>query len=88
MKPVMLYESPLLLVIFSTLLFVLITVRSECESQMICTIFTHTIPFPHLSQTGSFCRFPVGGAGLVVGAFTVLVTMGRVPAHMGEKPLS
>lgn len=37
---------------------------------------------------GSFCRFPVGGAGLVVGAFTVLVTMGRVPARTEEKPLN
>lgn len=54
---------------------------------MIRSIFTHTIPFPHLSQTGSFCRFPVGGAGLVVGAFTVRVTMGRVPAHRRKKPL-
>lgn len=44
-------------------------------------MFTHTIPFPHLSQMGSFCRFPVGGACLIVGAFTVLVPIGRVPVH-------
>lgn len=42
---------------------------------------THTIPLPHLSHTGSFCRFPVGAAGLVVGALTVLVNSGRVPRH-------
>lgn len=54
---------------------------------MSCSIFTHTIPFPHLSQTGSFCRFPVGVVGLVVGAFTVRVTMGRVPDHMRHKLL-
>lgn len=53
--------------------------------QWICHSFTHTIPLPHLSQTGSFCRFPVGGACLTVGAFTVLVTMGRVPVNAAER---
>lgn len=51
-----------------------------------CSICTYTIPFPHLSQTGSFCRFPVGGVCLTVGAFTVLVTIGWVPVHMEERP--
>lgn len=55
---------------------------------MICSLCTHTMPFPHLSQTGSFCRFPEGAAGLVMGAFTVRVTMGRVPGCMTQNPLN
>lgn len=30
----------------------------------------------------------MGVVGLVVGAFTVLVTMGRVPDHIRKKPLN
>lgn len=51
-------------------------------------MFTYTIPLPHLSQTGNFCRFPVGGVGLIVGAFTVLVTIGREPVHTEERPFN
>ena len=41
---------------------------------------THTMPFPHLSHRGSFCTLEAAAGLFVTGAFTLLVTIGRVPA--------
>lgn len=42
---------------------------------------THTMPFPHLSQRGSFCSDPAGVGSFVTGALTLLVISGFAPIN-------
>lgn len=46
---------------------------------------TYTMPLPHLSHIGNLCKLPEGADGLLMGAWTFLITNGRVPVEKRKK---
>lgn len=45
---------------------------------------SYTIPFPHLSHKGTFGTLPAPADGLVTGALTLLVPVGRPSVGEGR----